>query len=270
MQPLSVRGQQPHRQRLHRRSANTLCMEGRDRPARHFPDLQSAPDALAVVWRQSGGRHGIDPPEFCMHGWPAALSRLSRHRLANLMRARGHVVDAVPESLGVEHRAAHDERKPPSRADLTHESHGILQKIGGAVGLTNVTDVDQMVRAYRPFLLRRLCRADVHAPVDKRRIHGDDLNVMTSGDLQRKSGLAARRRPKNHQRLRLLPAFMQDLFNRVHHLPLMKSLSKSVSVICRHVGRPWLHWSARSVSSMSLRSLSISGRVRRRCARTEP
>ena len=51
MQPLSVRGQQPHRQRLHRRSANTLCMEGRDRPARHFPDLQSAPDALAVVGR---------------------------------------------------------------------------------------------------------------------------------------------------------------------------------------------------------------------------
>ena len=37
-----------------------------------------------------------------------------------------------------------------------------------------------------------------------------------------------------------------------------------------HVGRPWLHWSARSVASMSRSSAFISGIVSWRLARTAP
>ena len=36
------------------------------------------------------------------------------------------------------------------------------------------------------------------------------------------------------------------------------------------VGRPWLHWSARSVASISRSSAFISGSVRLRLARTAP
>jgi hypothetical protein len=45
---------------------------------------------------------------------------------------------------------------------------------------------------------------------------------------------------------------------------------ESAMLSCVHVGRPWLHWSARSVASMSRSSAFISGMVSWRLARTAP
>ena len=42
------------------------------------------------------------------------------------------------------------------------------------------------------------------------------------------------------------------------HRPRQNSWSSSRRLICRQVGRPWLHWSARSVRSMSRSSAFIS------------
>ena len=50
----------------------------------------------------------------------------------------------------------------------------------------------------------------------------------------------------------------------------MKKRSSSARLSCVQVGRPWLHWSARSVASMSRSRAFISGRVSWRLARTAP
>ena len=50
--------------------------------------------------------------------------------------------------------------------------------------------------------------------------------------------------------------------------PRRNRASSSFSVTCRQVGRPWLHWSLRSVASMSRSRAFISPSVRRRLART--
>src|SRR5581483_3483077 len=66
----------------------------------------------------------------------------------------------------------------------------------------------------------------------------------------------------------------------LQHYPLLYSYKiyrprrnmRSSSAIgsCTQVGRPWLHWPERSVASISRRSAFISGKVKRRFARTEP
>ena len=55
-----------------------------------------------------------------------------------------------------------------------------------------------------------------------------------------------------------------------HHRPRKNSASRSRMLICRQVGRPWLHWSERSVSSIWRSKAFISSSVRRRLARTAP
>ena len=57
---------------------------------------------------------------------------------------------------------------------------------------------------------------------------------------------------------------------KVDQRPRQNIASSSRSVTCRQVGRPWLHWSARSVRSMSRSSAFISSCVNRRLARTAP
>ncbi len=50
----------------------------------------------------------------------------------------------------------------------------------------------------------------------------------------------------------------------------MNSRSSSGSVSWYQVGRPWLHWPARSVASISRSSAFISGTASTRLARTDP
>ena len=52
------------------------------------------------------------------------------------------------------------------------------------------------------------------------------------------------------------------------YCPRMNRASSSAIPSCVHVGRPWLHWLARSVFSMSRNRAFISGMVRLRLART--
>ena len=54
------------------------------------------------------------------------------------------------------------------------------------------------------------------------------------------------------------------------HRPRMNNRSSSGSVSWYHVGRPWLHWPARSVASISRSSAFISGIASSRFARTAP
>ena len=56
---------------------------------------------------------------------------------------------------------------------------------------------------------------------------------------------------------------------RVRYWPRRNRRSRSGMRNARQVGRPWLHWSARGVLSMSRSSAFISSIVSRRLARTE-
>jgi hypothetical protein len=110
---------------------------------------------------------------------------------------------------------------------------------GGRVALLGRDQVDQAVREARQRRRVGLGGADVHVAEHLRRIDADDVAGKACGQFEGQRGLAACCRPDK-----------QDCRWVLHHLPRMNSLSSSAIDSWTQVGRPWLHWSARSVSSI--------------------
>ncbi len=163
-----------------------------------MPHLQRTLDALAVTGCQAGSRGRVYQGQFGMQRGPALLGGLRFQLRAHVGVGGGHVVNAVEQRLEVQHGAAHQQRQRAARADLGHQPGGVLHKLGRAVGLQRVADVDEVVRHGGKLVGRGLGGADVHAAVDQGRIDADDLDRQTllgqhGGQGQGPSGFTRRR-----------------------------------------------------------------------------
>jgi len=202
MQPGPVVGFQGKK----RTGAGVVCVvcyffdsvKARQRLARDMPHLQRTLNALAVAGGQARGRHWVHTRQLGMQGRPALLGRLGFDLGAHLGVGGGHVVNAIKQGLEVQHGAAHQQWQCAARADLGDEPGGVLHKLGGAVGLQRIADVDEVVRHGGALVGRGLGGANVHAPVHQGRVHADDLDrpalfAQHGGQRQCAGGLARRR-----------------------------------------------------------------------------
>jgi hypothetical protein len=62
-----------------------------------------------------------------------------------------------------------------ARADVVHELRGVFRELRGAVVLCRFEDVDQVMRHALALFTRGLGGADVHAAINIRAVHADDL-----------------------------------------------------------------------------------------------
>src|SRR5690606_23099864 len=134
-----------------------------------------------------------------------------------------------------------------------------------------VEDVDQVERRLRAFGRCRLGGADIPAATDESGGNRDEFGRDAAGALERGGGLAGRGRTPEGDGQRLACGGIhveRQTRSGIAYCPRWNSLSRSDRPSCTHVGRPWLHWSARSVASIWRSSAFISGTVRMRLART--
>ena len=115
-------------------------------PARHPKHFQRPLDALRVAGRQPRRGRGVDPRQFGMQRRPALARRLRFQFGAHGRVGLRHRVESVEPGLEVQHGAAHQQRELAAGIDLAHQSLGVGQELGGAVGLQRIADVDQVVR----------------------------------------------------------------------------------------------------------------------------
>ena len=153
-------------------------------------------DALAVVGGQACGGERVNLRQLGMQRGPTC-------GLATGFKAGTHggvgtrqIVNAVQQCLEVQHGATHEQRRSTPRLDFTHKAFRIGHKLGGAVSLQRVTDIDQVVRHQGKLLRSGLGGADVHAPVHQGGIDADEfsppaLQSPVRGQGHRQRGFAA-------------------------------------------------------------------------------
>ena len=91
---------------------------------------------------------------------------------------RRHIVQTIPQSLEVQHGAAYQQGQLAAAANIRHQNPGVAHKIGRAVSLERVTDIDQVMRHNCQLVCAGFGRADVHAAVNQGRVHADDLDGL--------------------------------------------------------------------------------------------
>ena len=154
------------------------------------PDFERAPDALRIKGLQPRGRDRIAARELGVQRRPSLPARLRLQRGAHGRIGLGHGVQAVDQGLEIEHGAADQQGQAAARRDGGDQRLRVAGKLGGAVGLQRVADVDQVVRHGGAFCGRGFGRADVHAAIDQRRVDADDLDPVLLRNRHRGGRLA--------------------------------------------------------------------------------
>src|SRR5271165_2269710 len=225
--------------------------------AGHPIDLERALDALRIVAVNSRGGRRINLRQGSMNGVPAVGGRGGIDVGTNLHISLRQIRNAGGEGMEIEHRAADQQGQAATRPNILHRRECIADEFPGGILLSRIANINQMMGMAGAQQGGRLGRADIHAAVDERGIDADDLQWKTLDEPQREVGLAGPGRTH------------QEHGGTTHQRPREKSRSKSPSDKRTQVGRPWLHWSARSVTSISRSSAFISAMLKERCARTE-
>ena len=163
------------------------------------------------------------------------------------------------QGFEVEHGAANQQRHSAGGGDSCHFAQGIVAKARCGVALLRRDEVDQPVREFGERCRIRLGGADVHVDEHLRRVDADDRDREVASDREGKRRLAARCRShdqdrrwqgRRHKKLAGPPQeFLGPLGGGPSgarasggaHFPRKKSLSSSVRLNWRQVGRPWLH-----------------------------
>src|SRR5207247_11077355 len=89
------------------------------------------------------------------------------------------------QGLKVEHPATDREGDAAASGDFGDQSYGVAAELCGGVAPGRVDDVDEVVRYRSAFGDRRFRGADVHAAVDLRGIHADELDWYVGGRARR-------------------------------------------------------------------------------------
>src|SRR5690606_39768244 len=84
---------------------------------------------------------------------------------------------------------------PASRV-LIDSATRMTREADSRVRFVRLDDVDEMMRHGRAHGRARIRGADVHAAVDERRVHADDLERHVRREIERELGLAASRRAR--------------------------------------------------------------------------
>ena len=188
----------------------------------------------------------------------------------NLLSQRGigarQFGNPILQSPEVQHRPAHQHGNLPQFARQRNLPPGVFRKARRRIALSRRAQVHQVMGGDALLRQPRFGRADVQPPVDASRVHADQPERQALRKLHRQPRLARTSRPLQQHRLHLRSSGRMP---RARYWPRRNMRSNSWMRKARHVGRPWLHWSARGVFSMSRSSAFISSSVSRRLARTE-
>ncbi len=127
---------------------------------------------------------------------PAAARRVGIELAALLRVGLRQRIEAGGEGAVVEHRAANQQRRFPPLENLADSADRVGAPAPGGVALIRIDDVDQVMRYALALYRARLGGADVHAPVNLRRIERDDLQGYLFRKRESERRLAARRGPQ--------------------------------------------------------------------------
>ena len=97
---------------------------------------------------------------------------------------------AISERLEIEHGPADQERDAAARLYVRNGAQRIGSKSCRRIRLVRVDEIDEMVRNPSAQARVGLCRSDIHAAIDLRRIDADDLDGQAGGELDRDRALA--------------------------------------------------------------------------------
>ena len=150
-----------------------------------------APDDPADVVRvQPRGRGRIDRREPGVEDRAAEFVGLPLQPAAHGGIDRRTLEQAEEKRFEVERRAADEERRLAPRLDGGDGGLRPVEPPSHVGRLPRVENVDQVVRHAAADGGGRLGRADVHAPIERHRVHRDDLGPESVGEVEGKGRLA--------------------------------------------------------------------------------
>ena len=219
-----------------------------DRTPGGLQHFEGALDARAVGAAHLRGGSRISTLQLLVQRWPAAGRSALYDALSQFRLRRRQIVQAVAEGAEVEHRAAHQKRRPAGGEGRLNSRICVGNEARHRIGFAGLGDIHQRMRVFLEHLPRWLRGADVHAAIDHRRIHAHEVHVRGVVNGERGVRLAGGGRAQQ-QRDRALG----------RHCPRRNRLSRAARGCTTKVGRPWLHWPAFSVVSMLRSRAFISG-----------
>ena len=161
-----------------------------DAAAGRLVDLERADDPADVVVVDLGRRLRVDPAELLMQRVGAARFGLERHALAEGLVGRGRRdLPAFEQGPDVLAGAADDDRQATTGLDIGDRGARVVKVFGERDRLSDVSQIEAVVR--HPFAvgIGRFGGADVQAAVELTRVGADDLTVELLGELQRPARL---------------------------------------------------------------------------------
>ena len=239
------------------------------RPPAQGMNFERPLDALRIAWLKTRRGLRIDGCQSCVHRRPAEPRRLVIQRCTHGRVGGGQVIKAGCECARIEHRAAHQQRQSTSAANLADQLPRIAHEAGSGIGLARIDQIDQVMRHGSQLGRGRFGSADVHAAIDQRRVDADDFDLEALGQPHGDCALSRGGRAEQHDRVGCgqvrRPGSIRCQPCRPHeaHRPRKNQRSSSAIGTCTQVGRPWLHWSAPGVDSMSRSRAFICSRLSR-------
>ncbi len=156
--------------------------------------LERALNPLGIVAVNAARRLRIQHSQarvHCLHAQALHfLLQLCAYRRVGLGKRR----QATQEGAKVKPRAPDQQRHSSGGVYLGDCPLRIFGELCCGIGFLRLANVDETVRRTREDLRSRFAGADVHASVDHRGVHADDVDGKRRGELDRHVGLSGRRR----------------------------------------------------------------------------
>ncbi len=100
----------------------------------------------------------------------------------------------LDDGVDVLRRPPDEERDLSTSQDVVDRGEGEILEGRQGHRIIGVEEIDQMMRHTTAFLERRLCRPDIHSPIEQARVGVHDLAIHLLREVDREARLADRRR----------------------------------------------------------------------------
>ena len=155
-----------------------LDLQAAEGPSGQLDHLQGADDSPPVVGMESRRGRRVEGGQPGMEGGVARRLGLLLQPPPQFGIGAGAPKQAAQQRLEIERCAADEQRPPVASLDRRDRRAGPLAIVGHAGRRPRLDHVDQMMRNPATLGHCRLGGADVHAPVDRHRVHRDDLGTQ--------------------------------------------------------------------------------------------
>ncbi len=176
-----------------------LLLPGANRPAGQFPNFEGTDDAAPIIGVQTRCCSRVDGGEALVQDLTARTVCLLSEAAAQLGVSGRTVEQAAQQGFEIERCAAHEQNAFSSILDLLQATGSFFEPPSHAGRFPRLEHGHQMVRHAPTFFRSRLGGTDVHTPVQRHRIHRDNLRAQTLGQLDTEGGLAATGGPRENQ-----------------------------------------------------------------------